>query len=321
MTTVSGFTKERMLEIENETVTGGLIVDDDLHLVRRDGTPINAGNVRGPIGPSGGGYLIVTSTSRPGVTADDAGLPIYETDTKLVRVWNGARWVMQERVICTSTTRPAVTIEDEGTRVYETDTDVERTWTGSAWKIYQRLIRTAATRPALTAADEGVLMYETDTDKEYMWDGAAWKLQPRWQDQPRGCLGTKILSGSAGPNLAWFDASGGGLTVAVGKNRRLHVLVNVGFFLAGIDGKSLSVRVEQPSGTGIGESFHRFKTDYVMHSLVVERQITVAGNYTFVTAAKTEHTAAIGMNINWQHIMAVYDMGPLVPALSADVPS
>ena len=53
MTTVTGFTAERMLAIENSTIQSGLIVGDDLILRRKDGTDINAGNVRGPVGPVG----------------------------------------------------------------------------------------------------------------------------------------------------------------------------------------------------------------------------------------------------------------------------
>jgi hypothetical protein len=53
MATVTGFTAEKMLEIENETVNDGEIVGDNLILTTRDGTPIDAGNVRGPKGDKG----------------------------------------------------------------------------------------------------------------------------------------------------------------------------------------------------------------------------------------------------------------------------
>jgi hypothetical protein len=51
--TVTGFTAERMLEIENSTVIDGSVVGDDLILETRDGTLINAGSVIGPAGPTG----------------------------------------------------------------------------------------------------------------------------------------------------------------------------------------------------------------------------------------------------------------------------
>jgi Phage Tail Collar Domain. len=53
MATVTGFTSARMLEIENTTVVDGHIDGDDLILVQRNLTEINAGNVRGPQGIQG----------------------------------------------------------------------------------------------------------------------------------------------------------------------------------------------------------------------------------------------------------------------------
>lgn len=54
MATVTGFTAERMQEIEDSTVVDGEIdVNGDLQLLTRDGTPINAGHVVGPTGPAG----------------------------------------------------------------------------------------------------------------------------------------------------------------------------------------------------------------------------------------------------------------------------
>lgn len=53
MATVTGFTAERMLQIEKTTVVDGEVVGDDLHLMTREGLVIDAGNVRGPIGPQG----------------------------------------------------------------------------------------------------------------------------------------------------------------------------------------------------------------------------------------------------------------------------
>lgn len=58
MGTVTGFTAERMLEIENSTVVDGDIIGDNLILLRRDGGQIDAGVVKGdkgdvgPVGPA-----------------------------------------------------------------------------------------------------------------------------------------------------------------------------------------------------------------------------------------------------------------------------
>ena len=53
MATVTGYTAERMKQIEDSTVVDGAISADDLLLITRDGTQINAGNVRGPQGVPG----------------------------------------------------------------------------------------------------------------------------------------------------------------------------------------------------------------------------------------------------------------------------
>src|SRR3954463_3544235 len=53
MGTITGLTAERMLEIEAASVVDGDIVGDNLFLTRKDGTPLNAGNVRGPRGADG----------------------------------------------------------------------------------------------------------------------------------------------------------------------------------------------------------------------------------------------------------------------------
>lgn len=53
MASVTGYTAARMQEIEDQAVVGGSVVGDNLVLTRYNGGTINAGNVRGPIGPTG----------------------------------------------------------------------------------------------------------------------------------------------------------------------------------------------------------------------------------------------------------------------------
>jgi hypothetical protein len=71
MATVTGFTSERMLVIENETVVDGEIRVDNLILQRRDGIEIDAGNVRGPKGDKG-------DTGVPGIiqSVNDLSTPL-----------------------------------------------------------------------------------------------------------------------------------------------------------------------------------------------------------------------------------------------------
>ena len=53
MATITGFTSTKMQAIEDSTVVDGNIVGDNLILVTRDATQIDAGNVRGPQGIQG----------------------------------------------------------------------------------------------------------------------------------------------------------------------------------------------------------------------------------------------------------------------------
>lgn len=53
MATVTGLTKARMLAMEAATVISGVVTGDNLILTKRDGTTVNAGNVRGPQGLKG----------------------------------------------------------------------------------------------------------------------------------------------------------------------------------------------------------------------------------------------------------------------------
>lgn len=53
MTTVTGLTADRMLAIEAASVVDGDVVGDNLILTKHDGSTIDAGSVRGPIGPTG----------------------------------------------------------------------------------------------------------------------------------------------------------------------------------------------------------------------------------------------------------------------------
>lgn len=50
---VTGFTADRMLEMENASVISGSIVGNELMLQTKDGNQIDAGNVRGPKGDTG----------------------------------------------------------------------------------------------------------------------------------------------------------------------------------------------------------------------------------------------------------------------------
>jgi len=128
MGTVTGYTAERMKEIEDNTVVNGEI-DPYGHLIltRNDASTIDAGLIT--TSPK-----IATSTTRPTGPALFAGLVIYETDTKLYWTWNGTSWLpLQGPYLCTSATRPAAPIE--GMEIYETDTNKKYIYDGAAWAL------------------------------------------------------------------------------------------------------------------------------------------------------------------------------------------
>lgn len=127
---VTGMTAEKMLQLAAEEIISGGVVGDDLILTTRGGTSINAGDVRGPSGPSGGTATVCTSTTRPGSPA--LGAFIYETDTRRTFVWQGTYWDPVDNLwICTSSTRP--TSPWVGLHIFETDTLREYYWAGSVW--------------------------------------------------------------------------------------------------------------------------------------------------------------------------------------------
>lgn len=91
MSTVTGFTAERMLAIENGTVVDGSVVGDNLILTTKDGTPIDAGNVRGAhanedVLPTGGTVPLRDAEGNvktaPPVDTNDAATKLY-VDTRL----------------------------------------------------------------------------------------------------------------------------------------------------------------------------------------------------------------------------------------------
>lgn len=69
ITTITGLTAQRMIQIEQASVVSGRVEGDDLILTTKGGQPITAGNVRGPQGIPGppGGPVDATTTVTGGV--------------------------------------------------------------------------------------------------------------------------------------------------------------------------------------------------------------------------------------------------------------
>lgn len=89
MATVTGYTAERMLEIENSTIVDGDIVGDNLILKTRDDTEIDAGNVRGPLGNGPIGTIIdyIGSVAPSASWLTMVGQTVVNAETLYVALW------------------------------------------------------------------------------------------------------------------------------------------------------------------------------------------------------------------------------------------
>jgi microcystin-dependent protein len=85
MATVTGFTAERMSEIEGASIISGAIVGNDLILIKHNGEQIDAGYVVGPQGPQG-------ETGPPGFSFIPGQLLIWPNNVLPVEATYG-KWV------------------------------------------------------------------------------------------------------------------------------------------------------------------------------------------------------------------------------------
>ncbi len=231
MATITGYTAERMKEIEDSAIVDGDIVGNDLVLSRRDGAQINAGSVIGPVGPQGyageASFRVVTSTTRP--TSPTIGLMIYESDTHRIFSWNGTAWIYRGGIIlCSSTTRPSNPFT--GLMIYETDTKQFFVWTNTQWVTPGGVtLCTSTTRP--TGPFLGLMIYETDTKKVWTFDGSTWNLPKNISGGTLGFVqiaGTPALGNGIAINIAGLS-----LTVIVGASRRIRISARMNVYTDG----------------------------------------------------------------------------------------
>lgn len=88
MATITGFTADRMLEIEDGTVVDGEIIGDHLILTKHDGTQIDTGVVVGPQGPMG--PQGPAGSSDPNVISSSIGLANLHADIDDLKGNSGA---------------------------------------------------------------------------------------------------------------------------------------------------------------------------------------------------------------------------------------
>lgn len=213
MATITGLTAERMVEMENATVVDGTVSGDNLILITREGTQINAGSVRGPQGIPGPTFIVCTSTTRPAFTAGDVGKAIFETDTKLIRMWMGTHWKLQEKIICTSTTRPAMIAVDEGVKIYETDTDIEYIWNGTSWII----------DPA-NELSRCMFQLILNVSQNFQYDGVSERVRFDAKYDPANIATVGANAGITVPRTGWMMMMGG-VTVTINAAASAHNIV------------------------------------------------------------------------------------------------
>jgi hypothetical protein len=186
MATITGFTAERMLVIEKETVVDGEVRGDNLFLMTREGVEIDAGNVRGPQGdqgtpgaPSAVGTVNeqIGSVFTPRTFANKAALDLWTTAP------NGTQGVTLDNEIVWEKSQ-AAWIATTPMRAFSNATDLNNKW---------------------TTPPRGAMAVTTDNDTEYYRDTAGWEpnngvrvfnslaeLNARWSNAPRGAMAVTI---------------------------------------------------------------------------------------------------------------------------------
>lgn len=268
MATVTGYTAERMKEIEDQAIIDGSVIGDDLFLIRHDGSTINAGDVRGIQGPMGSSgdtaILIVTSSTRPSSPYD--GLMIYETDTKRYYSWNGTAWVYRGGVIlCTATTRPDAPFN--GLSIYETDTKRQYTWNGFAWSGASGQMRCKVKRATTQSIPNATVTAIVWTTEEYDAGGIWSPDNPSYFTIPSGGFGLWRFI---------FNAQ-----FAINSSGGRHLGIN----LIPIEGSNINLAASSSSGSA---------TWFSGGSVVAE---TIVGSGDIVLAS-VYHTAGSALNID-----------------------
>jgi len=146
--------------------------------------------------------IMVTSTTRPTGSSLFSGLMIYETDTNLIYVYNGAAWILYPRsaIICTSTTRPPAPVT--GTLIYETDTSDFVICMNSAGPVWVTLERGyvyggkdvvhAAVLTATGNNNTEVLINNMDSSAMDLLPNSRYRMNARWAAVPSGTIGTTM---------------------------------------------------------------------------------------------------------------------------------
>jgi len=254
MATVTGYTAERMKEIEDSAVIGGMVQGNNLILVTHDGSTIDAGNVRGPQGiqgiPGVQSIIVCTSTTRPTGAALFVGLNIYETDTEKMYVWNGVGW--RPREVFTDIAANSPTFRSLGTLYVVNDANLP---VGA--------IVPDASRPVTMGL--------------YQWLGNVTKYNPPW-NMPWGIMGIKTLAVAQSSITTSVDVTGLTLTMTCVANRKLEIKADLPL-LSSIDGDLARIDITDGASAIKDGRQYRMSTSGI-GCTATEWINTVAGSFT-----------------------------------------
>lgn len=254
MATVTGYTAQRMKQIEDTTIVDGDVVNDHLILMSRDGETTDAGNVRGPAGPQGipgvQSIIVCTSTTRPSGAQLYNGLYIYETDTERTYVWNGIGFRQKE--IFTDIAANTTTYRPPGSLYYVNDANLPL---GS--------VAADSSRPI--------------TPGLYQWVSTPTKWQPVW-NYPWGYMGIKKLSVAQSSITTAVDVTGLSVTMTAVAGRQLEIKAELPL-LSSVDADL--ARIDICDGAGAIKDGRQFRMSTSgVGCIATEWLATVAGSLT-----------------------------------------
>ena len=282
MVKVTGFTAERMLQIENSTVVDGEVQSDQLILLTRAGTPIDAGNVRGPKGDQGipGPVQSVNgqtgTVSAPRIFANkaaiDSGWPsaptgsvAVTTDTESMWTKSSTGWFLTNPIrIFTSATELSSKWGNapEGSYAATTDPDVVWYKVATGWNIDSgvRVFSNIAERNERWPTPPlGATCFTVDNYKSWQYRDVGWREFP-W-NCAWGRLSVFTSPGvNFGPGVAYVPGAGQTINLGPPGERLLRVTYSYSLYNTYAGPNTLGV-FQQYAG-GIPDGARRYQSIY-----------------------------------------------------------
>jgi hypothetical protein len=237
MATVTGFTAERMLVIENETVIDGEVQGDNLLLMQRGGAVIDTGNVRGPKGDTG-------DTGAPGMD----GIINSVNDESIPHVYS-PRIFANKAAIDGWTTAPigSIALASDNTVMWEKDS--------AGWFIVNspRIFASIAERDSRWPnAPDGALC-QAPIGTEFRRSGGVWlPVLPtfyhyQWTKAPASVPASAYADAGVGPVNPFFTTIADGSNTKITLSQMLFIAITFNVAPNGATGSS-SWLSDAPSG-------------------------------------------------------------------------